>query len=123
MLAAKDPAPGCDLCFEVTASVALAGTGVTEVTIEIVNDDNVGLDSGSDTVIGKRTFAVADLAVGVGPVYVAMSGTWESVGKRYLGLRFITQNGNDFSAGTVNAYLTAVESLGHKNYPKGWSVS
>lgn len=102
------------------ALVGTAFSGGTSVEIQAIVADNAALSSNVTVVGSSGAIAVANLTAGA-RFAVEINERIGSLGKRYLGVRYVTVGA--VSAGTMTAFYGLDTQDGQKFYPGGFTVA
>jgi len=102
------------------ASIGTAVAGGTSTEIQAIMADDAGLSSNVVVIGSSGAIPTAQLTAGK-RVAVTLNPQVGSVGKRYLGARYVITGVN--SAGTVTTFFGADLQDGQKFYPGGFTVA
>lgn len=118
LLQNRDIAEGNDL-LKLLVEITTAFTGLTALTIEVIQADDAGLSSNVTVIGSSGAIPVASLTA-TARFDVELNARIGSKGQRYLGARY-TPTGTG-TAGALIAHFSDQEADGLKFYPVGFSV-
>jgi hypothetical protein len=115
---ARDLFEGNDL-IKLRALITVAFTGLTALTVEIIQADDAALSSNVTVVGSSGAIPVANLGAGK-RIEVEGNSRIGSTGQRYLGVRY-TPTGTGTAGAILGEFGDQVQD-GLKNYPGGFAV-
>lgn len=118
LLAAKDLGTGREIYMTTTVDQLVAAVGAATVTFQAIVADDAALTT-NVTVVGA-TDAIGKASLGVGSPLrtVKLNPSFNSLGRRYLGARYVVATG-PLTSGQFTTKFGLLPDAGVQNYPIG----